>query len=194
MEKGDPSFKHTALRELHEEFIGIQVPSSVVAEDVLLFNTKLTRPVQNKRYQMFNFVALVEDREAEWIDDSAVQRINEQLERKKKAFDDLLAAEGGGGYWDMSSAQKEEVSPEVHRVAWFTLEEAIDLMDDGTAFVDEWQRDQFSRLGIIGGRDPMHVTAMSLAEVRDHEDMRALRASAEVFTAEFLCRGGKVSE
>mmetsp|Transcript_21756 Transcript_21756/g.36629 ORF Transcript_21756/g.36629 Transcript_21756/m.36629 type:complete len:247 (+) Transcript_21756:3-743(+) len=177
VEEADASFKHTALRELHEEFLGISVPAEVAARDIVHFNTKLTRPVKNRRYRMFNFVAIVEDPSAEWINDEAVDRINEQLGRKRAVFEAMLA---DGSYWDRSSAEKEHLSPEVRSVAWFSLEDAIEMMDDETAFVDEWQREAFSQLG-IQGRDPMHVTAESLAEVRDHEDLRALRASAELF-------------
>jgi hypothetical protein len=70
----------------------------------------------------------------------------------------------------------------VRRVAWFPLEDAITMMDDDTLFVEEWQQEAFSQLGITG-RDPMHVTAESLAEVRDHADLRAVRASAVLFAA-----------
>lgn len=48
MDDTDLTFKHTALRELHEEFLGIQVPPDVADTDIIHFNTKLTRPVKNR--------------------------------------------------------------------------------------------------------------------------------------------------
>ena len=179
MDESDSSFKHTALRELHEEFIGIQVPPAVAAADIIHFNTKLTRPIKNKRYRMHNYVALVEDSAADWINDEAVAHINTQLSSKRRVFEDLLSS---GSYWSRSGAEKEQLSPEVRRVQWFPLEAAVLLMDDATPHVDQWQREAFAALG-IPGRDPMHVTAESLAEVRDHEDLRALRATAELFSS-----------
>jgi 8-oxo-dGTP pyrophosphatase MutT (NUDIX family) len=177
VDASDKSFKHTALRELHEEFLGLHVPTHVVEQDIVHFNTKLTRAVKNRRYRMYNFVALVEDPDAQWINDEAVERINSTLHEKRVTFESLLH---DGSYWDMSAVEKEKVSPEVRSVAWFSLEDAIEMMDDATECVDEWQREMFLQLG-IKGRDPMHVTAESLAEVRDHEDLTALRASAELF-------------
>lgn len=110
---------------------------------------------------MFNFVALVEDPTADWINTTAVEHINKQLHNKKQYFESLLAT---GSYWSKSTEEKETLSPEVRRVQWFSLEDAIRMMDDGTPFVDEWQKQTFAELG-IAGRDPMHVTAESLAEV-----------------------------
>ena len=177
MEEQDVSFKHTALRELHEEFIGIQVPPTVVENDTILFNTKITRPIKNKRYRMYNFVTLVEDETADWISDDAISHINEQLCKKRQNFESMLS---DGSYWTKTNEEKQLISPEVRRVAWYTLEDAIKMMDDDTPFVDEWQQLAFAEFGITA-RDPMHVTAESLAEVRDHKDMAALRASAELY-------------
>lgn len=178
VESTDQSFKDTALRELHEEFLGIQVPSHVACTDIIHFNTKLTRPIKNRRYRMFNFVALVEDETADWINTAAIDHINATLKNKRDTFEELLAS---GAYWTKTPEEKELLSPEVRRVKWFPLEDAITMMDDETPFVDDWQKQTFAQLG-ISGRDPMHVTAESLAEVRDHEDLRAVRASAELFS------------
>lgn len=182
VDSSDKSFKDTALRELSEEFLGLDIPSEVAADSILLFNTKLTRPIQNRRYQMYNYVALVDDANADWINDQVLEKINQALQQKRSTFEEMLAS---GRYWDMSKEEKMQYSPEVVRVKWFPLEDAIEMMDDSTVFVDDWQRRHFEKYQ-IPKRDPMHVTAESLAEIRDHEDMRSVRASAELFSRKML--------
>ncbi|DBA01062.1 TPA: hypothetical protein N0F65_002672 [Lagenidium giganteum] len=173
VDANDGSFRDAALRELQEEFLGIPVTASNA--QLYYFNTKVTRPVQQRRHRMVNFVAFAEENAA-WMNDTAVEAVNETLASKRAKFQTLLS---DGTYWAMSTAEKESVSPEIHRVRWFPLDQAFNMMAetmiDKPSYVDEWQRGEFTKYG-IARRDPMYISMLILRDIGEFETLDDIKA------------------
>ena len=168
----DPSLKHTAHRELHEEFCGIRVPFAEF--NVRLLNIKQTKVVRGMSYLMHNFVALA-DENAWLLDEGLPATINGNLAARRENFGSLL---GSGDFWGMGSEEKESVAPEVRQVSWFEVEEAIQLMSTSDLQplqpVNAWQLEEFRRYG-ISRRDPMYQTMrtlMNLDSLASYDDVR----------------------
>ena len=108
-----------AFRELSEEFgtVGQPIPSSAVLRP---FVTKQTRPIRSRSNLMQNFVALAE--ENPWLAELDVEAVNADLAARRDYFEGVLAS---GAFWDMTDEEKEKVSPEVQRLDWLPLSEAI---------------------------------------------------------------------
>lgn len=155
----DESLRHTAFRELQEEFLGIPCPRELKG-----LSKKMTRVIRGKQYCMYNFIALDEDNV--WMqDDSVVDQVNHNLASKFDRFDESLST---GKYWELDFKEKEAISPEVHRVEWVDLNIAIERMGSAEASpevcVDEWQQLEFSRHN-VQRRDPMFQSMMVLKDI-----------------------------
>ncbi|OQS05652.1 hypothetical protein THRCLA_02235 [Thraustotheca clavata] len=162
----DICLEATALRELREELLGIQVPDNAILHWT---STKETRVVRGKRYRMHNFVALAS--ENSWLEASSlIDDINANLLRKRNAF--TVALENGT-FWEMESEQKHELSPEVRSIAWFRVDEAIDMLSGSTPFVNAFQQEQFEKYSITQ-RDPMYQSMMTLMDIAslDEQDFK----------------------
>lgn len=170
----DASLEATALRELQEEFLGI--PATQANARMYFFLEKLTRPIQSKRHRMFNFIAF-EDENAAWMSDDAIAQVNVTLATKRAAFQEEYLADGS--FWRMSDDDKMRVSPEIHRVQWFPIGAAIQMMKDTLVAphtpVDDWQKQEFDRYG-VSKRDPMYITFRVLQEIAEIQPRDALRA------------------
>lgn len=194
-EDTDASLRETALRELREEFIGLEIPEHCTPT-LRLINRKLTRPIQGRQYWMHNYAAL--DEENPWIgemadangngssscsssssscsesatnsgdtDDPLASKVNQHLTQRVQRFESMLA---DGSYWSLTPEQKSTVSPELMWVRWMCLDSAIALMSSEKdaahlPFVNDWQREQFARYG-VSGRDPMYQSMVTLQEVQ----------------------------
>ncbi|ETW03149.1 hypothetical protein H310_05568 [Aphanomyces invadans] len=154
----DESLQQTAIRELREEFLGIDPTETPMLR---WLSTRTTLPVQGKRFRMHNFVALSD--ENVWLNDvRLVDRVNGRLADKRRAFAHAL---DDGSFWSMDTAAKEAISPEVHRVQWFPISTAIDLMEPGhRQHVNEFQATEFAAHGVVS-RDPMYQTMKTLERV-----------------------------
>lgn len=178
VDDGDTSLEATALRELREEFLGL--PDAAGAARTHFLGEKLTKAIRGRRHRMFNFVAF-EDENAEWMGDDALRAVNETLRAKREAFErEHLAS---GAFWRMrSDAEKERVSPEIHRVQWFPIDVAMDMMRgallDPHTPVDDWQRREFERYG-VAKRDPMYITYRVLLDIVEVAPPSALRESVQ---------------
>lgn len=158
----DESLEMTAIREFQEEFLGIHCPYDYLQENIKLFNQKLTIPIQGRKYQMNNFI--IYDDQNFWNDEE-IAKVNLNLLTKKQQFHESLT---NGNFWNLSLEEKFTLSPEVHELRWFDIDEAIDLMasaQSGEMFANDWQRDEFQKYGIYQ-RDPMYQTMMTLIELR----------------------------
>ena len=154
-----------AKRELNEEFLmPLGIPTEKVK--VRLFSVKQTRPVRSTSNMMNNYVALAS--ENEWLATLDVEQINQGLKERRKRFRNMVK---DGEYWKLSTEEKELISPEVHRVRWVPLEEAVRLclssMIPGSV-VDDFQASQFKMLG-KKRRDPMFITGATLIELEAFE-------------------------
>ncbi|GLE11072.1 hypothetical protein PINS_up023380 [Pythium insidiosum] len=173
VDEEDKTLKDTAIRELEEEFLGVSVPQESAQID--FFGAKLTRPIQRRRHRMFNFVAF-EDDNLTWLNDDVVRIVNESLAMKREEFDRYVES---GRYWQMSEQEKMAVSPEIRRVAWFPIDQVIEMMSasisDPHRPLDDWQGRQF-RLHNVSQRDPMYISMVILQGIRAFETCDALRA------------------
>ena len=171
------SFEQAARRELEEEFLGpteLGLPESAVLRPLCV---KQTLPIRSKSNVLANFVAC--EAENPWLralDD--VRPANARLAERKSRFLAMVAE----GRVPATKAAREAVAPEVRRLTWVPLSEAIYLMlstmgTDGDVFVDGWQRDEFSRLG-VRRRDPMFMSACVLLDAAAFADEAALRRHA----------------
>jgi 8-oxo-dGTP pyrophosphatase MutT (NUDIX family) len=105
VDKGE-SLDEAADRELREEF-GLDASADVQLRG---FSVKQTRPVRDRSNIMHNFVALAD--ENAWLESYDVDMVNAQLQAKRDAHAALLES---GEFWEMSAAEKEQVSPETVR-------------------------------------------------------------------------------
>ncbi|KAF1326697.1 3-mercaptopyruvate sulfurtransferase, partial [Globisporangium splendens] len=169
----DTSLEATALRELQEEFAGIPVTQQNAR--MYFFLEKLTRPIQRKRHRMFNFVAF-EDENMTWMSDDAIAVVNATLAEKRATFEASYLADGS--FWRMSDDEKMRVSPEIHRVQWFPIATAMEMMQDTLVDpytpLDDWQKQEFDRYG-VAKRDPMYITLRVLQEISEIQPSDALR-------------------
>ncbi|KDO35628.1 hypothetical protein SPRG_00472 [Saprolegnia parasitica CBS 223.65] len=153
----DESLRATALRELREELLGIQVPETARLHWV---STKETRIVKGRRYRMHNFAALAT--ENAWLQlDTLVNEINANLAAKRDAFALALAT---GDFWAMETEAKHGLSPEVRSIAWFRMDAAIALLSGDTPFVNAFQETEFATYSITA-RDPMYQSMMTLMDL-----------------------------
>ena len=65
-EESDSSLLDTALRELQEEFLGVELSVCPQSPCLYMMSQKLTIPIQSKQYLMHNFIAF--ESENAWID------------------------------------------------------------------------------------------------------------------------------
>jgi ADP-ribose pyrophosphatase YjhB (NUDIX family) len=166
----DASLEATALRELEEEFLGM-VPSNA---RVYFLSSKITRPIQRQRHRMVNFVAFQDENDS-WMNADALTRVNEALAMKREEFAGHIES---GRYWQMSDQQKMEASPEIHRVQWFPIEDAIRMMGaslfDPLTPIDDWQREQFDTHA-VAKRDPMYISMRILQDIAAFASREELR-------------------
>lgn len=172
----DASLEATALRELQEEFMGLP-EAAVKHARVHFLGEKLTKPIQRRCHRMFNFVAF-EDENAEWMSDAVLCNVNATLQAKREAFEQQYLADGS--FWRMDSdEEKMRVSPEIHRVQWFPIGMAMQMMRSTLVApytpVDEWQKNEFDRYG-VAKRDPMYITFRVLQDIADVQPSNALKA------------------
>ncbi|TMW64297.1 hypothetical protein Poli38472_012919 [Pythium oligandrum] len=134
---------------------------------------------------MFNFVALAEENH-KWLNESTIQLVNESLAMKREEFSTHVAS---GRYWNMTEQEKMIVSPEIRRIEWFPIDQAIAMMEssllDPYTPIDEWQRRQFHEYG-VERRDPMFVTMKILQHIAAFESPEALLAHTKQLTAPLL--------
>merc|ERR1711874_311236 len=113
--------------------MGIAVPTETILR---LFNVMQTRPVQGKSYIMYNFVLL--ESENPWLAELNVEAINDALSAKEASFEAALQS---GQFWHEETSRKLELSLEIHRVAWLSLDDALrgafTSMNDTLTFVNE---------------------------------------------------------
>ncbi len=171
-EESDGRLERTALRELQEEFLGIFCPIHEIEREMSLFNIKQTLPVKGREYMMYNY--LVIDELNRWSDEE-IERVNERLQRRKSHFFELLS---DGSYWELDQEEKSEVSPEVHRIQWIEIDDAIKMMKSAHSpsmcYVDDWQRSEFEKYG-VRQRDPMYQSMMVLKEIREFSSLETLK-------------------
>ena len=158
----DETLEQAALRELTEEFIGIQANES--NSKLHFFNSKTTLPIKQKTYIMNNFIAFAD--ENEWLrDDDLVSTVNNNLCRKRRQFEDSV---NDDSFWSMSHDAKCMLSPEVNSIDWFTVDKAIDILEgsqlDPVCYCNDFQMNEFKALG-IEARDPMYQTKMTLLDI-----------------------------
>lgn len=158
----DETLEQAALRELTEEFIGIQANES--NSKLHFFNSKTTLLVKEKTYIMNNFIAFAD--ENEWLrDDDLVSTVNDNLCRKRRQFEDSV---NDDSFWSMSHDAKCMLSPEVNSIDWFTVDKAIDILEgsqlDPVCYVNDFQMNEFKALD-IQARDPMYQTKMTLLDI-----------------------------
>jgi ADP-ribose pyrophosphatase YjhB (NUDIX family) len=182
----DDALESTAIRELREEFLGLNCPpNEILRSQMKLFNQKFTLPVQGRRYEMNNFLFILKN-DGEGLvswDEDEIARVNQNLSQKKNQFLEKMSR---NEYWELSYEQRLPISPEVYQVQWVDLDEAISLMEsslthhdwqieeekeeEGTRkerkYVNVWQQEQFEQYGILR-RDPMYQSMMILREIRD---------------------------
>lgn len=173
VEPQDPSLKSAAIRELNEEFLGLDLNDTDLS--LFLVNKKLTKPIKGRRYVMHNFVAMEVDNP--WITNRDIKQIiNDKLHHRTRTFERCIK---DYSFWELDDIEKSNMSPELVCVDWHPLHEAISLMgsslNDRLVCVNDWQRQEFEKYG-INQRDPMFqsmVTLMEIEELRTYENIIA---------------------
>ena len=184
VDKGE-TVAEAAFRELSEEFgtVGQPIPESAVLRP---FVTKQTRPIRSRSNLMQNYVCLAE--ENAWLRELDVDAVNADLAERRAHFETLLES---GEFWELSSEEKEKVSPEVQRLDWLPLSEAVrhclSSMVPGkdVIFVNDYQREEFATHG-QKRRDPMFITAAGLIELESFPSIPSLVAWCEGASLEDL--------
>lgn len=157
------SIKEAGVRELAEEFlepIGVKLPEDA---SIRPFLVKQTNPIRSKSNLMYNFLAL--DTENPWLAELDVDEVNAGLAERRTAHAALVES---GAFWEMDTAAKEAVAPEIHQLAWVDLDQAFSMtlatMNDEVQHINDYQREEFERHG-VKRRDPMFMSAVTLFEL-----------------------------
>lgn len=166
-DEADATLEDTAIRELNEEFLGLNA-SLTKRSTLYLINRKLTRPIKGRQYWMHNFVAIDSEPCNEWIEEGIKNIINANLEKRMKEFTKKLS---DNSYWDLAMAEKSQLSPELLKVNWININEAIRLMSSAKDrahldFVNEYQKIEFRKYH-IQNRDPMYQSMVTLQEINE---------------------------
>jgi len=170
-----------AIRELQEEFL-VDIPPDTTPK-LHLLSVRQTRPIQNTSNIMYNFVAAAE--ENPWLEELDTVSVNSQLGERRMRHGRLVA---DGTFWNLAKSDKEQISPEIRRVEWLDMRTAV--LDTFTSMnwkftpVNEFQLEEFARLGFPVRRDPMFLTMMSLLEVDSFPSVRALARHGASMDAE----------
>ena len=164
MEEGESPLE-AARRELEEEFL-LSLPASAVLRP---FHVRQTRPVQNTSFIMHSFLCL--ESENPWLAaPNLCSAINARLNKRRVEFKEICKS---GTFAQLSSEEKEQVCPEVNRVDWLDVKEAVvhsyTSMNSTLTYVNEWQRGEFERLG-KNARDPLFVTMAVLTDLDQYAD------------------------
>ena len=164
-----------ARRELEEEFM-LMLPESTTLR---LFHIRQTRPVQNTSFIMYSFLCL--ESENPWLaDPNLSQVINKRLQDRRVEFQSVMES---GLFQKLTEKEKESCCPEVRRVDWLDMREAIShsysSMNNTLTCVNEWQRSEFERLG-IDSRDPLFVTMAVMTDLDKYAtDLEAIEATRQ---------------
>eukprot|EP00931_Biecheleriopsis_adriatica_P076995 TRINITY_DN50640_c0_g1_i1.p1 TRINITY_DN50640_c0_g1~~TRINITY_DN50640_c0_g1_i1.p1 ORF type:complete len:367 (-),score=91.63 TRINITY_DN50640_c0_g1_i1:49-1122(-) len=160
-----------ARRELQEEF-RIPQPLTKHSCKLRLLSIKQTRPISNVSNIMYNYVAAAE--ENPWLEQLDVEAVNKLLAERREQHRKLLEA---GAFFDLTKADREEVTPEIHQVQWLDMRSAVldafSSMNRTVVPVNAFQQQEFMRLG-IARRDPMFLTMATLLEVDTFPSVRSL--------------------
>ncbi|CAE8609603.1 unnamed protein product [Polarella glacialis] len=165
--------EQAARRELEEEF-QLQLPKDSDSCKFHLLSIKQTRPIRNVSNIMYNFVAAAE--ENPWLQQLDIGAVNAALAQRR----DLHRTEvETGSFWTLANAEREQLAPEIRQVQWLDMRTAVlhsfTSMNDTCVPVNDFQREEFHRLG-IPRRDPMFLTMASLLEVDSFPSLRSLAA------------------
>jgi hypothetical protein len=124
-------------------------------------------PIKGRQYWMYNFAALMD--ENPWVAPDIADVVNRNLQARTERFEKLMK---DGAYWDLTSEEKHQVSPEIMKVEWFPLDQAVLLMQTCTnepiVFVNSWQEQEFRLHGVLK-RDPMYQTMVTLQKVQEFD-------------------------
>ncbi len=168
-----------AKRELHEEFLApLRIDISLDDLHLRPFVTKQTRPVFGISNLMHCFVAL-ED-ENPWLAKLDVADLNFGLDERRRRFAALSWDESRGtpsaAFFKKPMREREDITPEVQRVAWLPLRDAVrhtlSSMVPGN-FVNAYQERAFAKYG-KKRRDPMFITGSILMELEGFPDLNTL--------------------
>lgn len=132
----------TAERELRELGFPLAEDSHLSA---VLFSQMIQNSPRGRCYQVCNFVAPLEDGQNRSVLDVDLSIINRLLQRQREDCQSLIAE---GKYWDLPESDRMRYSPRLRRVLWISVADALRLLDPAKAFVDDWQREEFSRHGL----------------------------------------------
>ncbi|KAK3241473.1 hypothetical protein CYMTET_48763 [Cymbomonas tetramitiformis] len=147
----DASVCYTAVRELNEEFMLNLAPEDVCLR---LFNVKTTKAIKGMQFIVHQFLALSE--ENPWLQGFESANLNLKLRSRREEF---FSRHFNEDYASIPLDLREKIAPEVHRVEWFPLKEAIEMqalsMADELHPVNAFQQEEFKRCGVIS-RDPMY--------------------------------------
>eukprot|EP00746_Dinoflagellata_sp_MGD_P043676 gnl/MRDRNA2_/MRDRNA2_206199_c0_seq1.p1 gnl/MRDRNA2_/MRDRNA2_206199_c0~~gnl/MRDRNA2_/MRDRNA2_206199_c0_seq1.p1 ORF type:complete len:316 (+),score=62.18 gnl/MRDRNA2_/MRDRNA2_206199_c0_seq1:52-948(+) len=171
------SLEETARRELSEEF-GVTIPSDAILRP---FRVNATRVVQGKSFIMHNFVCIAE--ENPWLANLDLDTVNAALQHKRDAFQQLIAS-SDSKFWSMNKHEREKVSPEVRRIDWLNIADAVDMMlvskCEKLAPVNAFQQKEFGKYG-IKKRDPMFASMHTIQAIESCGSIEAVRDSAKEF-------------
>ena len=173
MDEEDETLESTAKRELREELL---LDDSNEIEKIRLFNTKITKVIKGRSYNMHNFVAL--ESENRFLRDMEnVHDVNEKFRQRESKFASYLRS---GAWWKMGAEERVQVSPETHKVKWWNVNDIIKVLYESKSKqlipVNPFQRDEFEKYGIMK-RDAMFQTMATLMEINQYDSENELLGS-----------------
>jgi len=122
---------------------------------------------------MSNYVCLEE--ENPWLKDLDAATINDNLAAKRARFEALVAS---GEFFDLPTAEKELVSPEVRRVDWLDMKTAVThaftSMNSEVTYVNQWQEETLKKLK-KKRRDPLFITMTVMTELEAFPTLQSIQ-------------------
>lgn len=152
-----------ARRELAEEFL--LENDQVEGAKLVPVQIRQTRQIRGRSDMIVAFATVVGgggDQHGRGLGSIDVGAINARLAAKEKAAAGLLAS---GAWSELSHADREQLSPEMHAVEWIPLPELVRIMQTSISAemrpINAWQAAEFAEHGVVK-RDPMSVTLAAL--------------------------------
>jgi hypothetical protein len=135
----------------------------------------------NTSYYMHSFLGIAHEGRNAWLGSLDIDSLNHKLEHRRACHRALL---GSGAFWELSDAEKAEVSPEVRKIEWLDLSTAVryafQSMNQHFTPVNAFQKEQFEKHN-IANRDPMYVTMAQLLQLENFDSVESLVAFTESF-------------
>ena len=144
--RGPGHLSQTPLETACEELLQLGFPIPKEGMTATLFAKESVKTV-TREYRVLYFVAFEEDNPVAL--QAPIARINARLRELRRQRNNMMQE---GSYWDRSRAEKERLSPKLHKLFWMKIDDVLAQADPSVPFINAYQEEQFNHYVSWGGR------------------------------------------